>query len=147
MVKMCPICNHTGELAWRDGKYYCAMCGSEVDATLPQQPQYTAPAQPQTVSAVCPICGNRENNTFDGQQYRCAMCASRFNPQATQTQVYRAQTGYSSVNSGRIEELKKQKDKNLILGLIFVCIFWPVSIYFFYKLYTTNQELKALTGK
>lgn len=138
MVKTCSVCNHTGELTWRDGKYYCAMCGSEVSETAPT----AQPQQNLTVSDVtCPICKNGENNIFDGKKYRCALCGTSFDrPREEYTPTSFTYTG----NTQRVQELKKQRDKNLILGLVFVFLFWPVSIYFFYKFYKIGNELKAL---
>ena len=138
MVKTCSVCNHTGELTWRDGKYYCAMCGSEVSETAPT----VQPQQNLTVSDVtCPICKNGENNIFDGKKYRCALCGTSFDrPREEYTPTSFTYTG----NTQRVQELKKQRDKNLILGLVFVFLFWPVSIYFFYKFYKIGNELKAL---
>lgn len=138
MVKTCSVCNHTGELTWRDGKYYCAMCGSEVSETAPT----VQPQQNLTVSDVtCPICKNKDNNIFDGKKYRCALCGTSFDrPREEYTPTSFTYTG----NTQRVQELKKQRDKNLILGLVFVFLFWPVSIYFFYKFYKIGNELKAL---
>ena len=138
MVKTCSVCNHTGELTWRDGKYYCAMCGSEVSETAPT----VQPQQNLTVSDVtCPICKNKDNNIFDGKKYRCALCGTSFDrPREEYTPTSFTYTG----NTQRVQELKKQRDKNLSLGLVFVFLFWPVSIYFFYKFYKIGNELKAL---
>ena len=51
MIKKCNICGHTGELTWRDGKYYCAMCGTEIAETDPVvQPQPVMPTQSATTA-------------------------------------------------------------------------------------------------
>ena len=50
MNKICPICGHSGEVTWRDGKYYCAMCGHEIDETTPNVPD--APQVPMGAIAV-----------------------------------------------------------------------------------------------
>lgn len=149
MVKKCNICSYVGELTWRDGKYYCAMCGSEIAET---DPVVQAQPQVQTRSTVvvnnvnCPICKNAANNQFDGEHYRCSLCGTTFDlQQAAQSQQYGQFTGetYHS-RSGKIEELKKQKDRNIVIGVVCVFLFWPASIYFFYKAYQTNKELKAM---
>ena len=142
MTKTCNVCHHTGELTWRDGKYYCAMCGSEVAETEPV-------AQTQRASTVnnatCPICKNRENNLFDGYKYRCGLCGTPFDLH----QEFHVPT-HNAPNSNRFNreqyaaELKKKKNKNIGLGILFVMFFWPVSIYFFYKAYQTNKELMVL---
>lgn len=155
MIKACPICGHTGELTWRDGKYYCAMCGTMIPETDPVvQPQ--APVQqPQvqqyrsgtsTVNNVtCPICKNQANNLFDGVKYRCSLCGTQFDRQPEyQESQYNQYNSYGNPNSYRVQELKKQKDKYLGLGVLFLFIFWPVGAYFFYKMYQTNNELKSL---
>jgi len=146
MVKTCHICGHSGELTWRDGKYYCAMCGTHIEETQPEpQPQYTAPVRPSAYNAECPICRNRNNNTYDGQQYRCSLCGTRFDlNQPVQTQVYQATGSYPKTETYQVKELKKQKDKYMILGIIFICIFWPVGVYFFYKFHQTGKDLKRL---
>ena len=148
MIKKCNVCSHIGELTWRDGNYYCAMCGSKVEETQPQV-QVQAPVQPTVVAAnvVCPICRNKENNQFDGSQYRCSMCGTSFDlQQAAQAQQYEYSpqqfNGFASKQ--KIDELKKQKDRKILIGIVCVFLFWPASIYFFYKAYKIHQELKEL---
>lgn len=141
MIKTCHTCHHTGELTWRDGKYYCAMCGTEISETEPQvQPQRTAVVN----NATCPICKNRDNNIFDGTKYRCSLCGTPFDlQQPVQTpnyNQYNTNYGYSN----RAKELKKEKDKNVGLGILFVFLFWPVAVYFFYKAYKLHNEIKEL---
>lgn len=160
MIKRCGICSHVGELTWRDGKYYCAMCGSEIAETEPvTQTQYQA--QPRSVvttsNVMCPICRNKDNNLFDGMKYRCALCGTSFDLQQTpppQQQYQYQQQGYQqpynngapyyNVNSQRYAALKKDKDKKVTLGIVFIFLFWPASIYFFYKAYQLNEEMKML---
>lgn len=75
MIKKCPICHHIGELIWRDGKYHCAECDSEVSESVP----LILPQQDTVVNdVICPICKNGENNLFDGTKYRCALCGTPF---------------------------------------------------------------------
>jgi len=148
MIKKCEICSHVGELTWRNGKYYCAMCGSEVAETDPVvTPQPQVQARPSMVAAnvMCPICKNKENNQFDGIKYHCALCRTSFDlQQAAQLQQY-DQYGSASnsyAQSEKQKELKKERDNKVVLGIVFVFLFWPVSIYFFYKAYQLNNELK-----
>lgn len=141
MIKTCNICHHTGELTWRDGKYYCAMCGSEIAETEPTvQTQRSSTVN----NATCPICKNRENNLFDGNKYRCSLCGTPFDMH----QEFRVPTHSapsSSFNRDQYAaELKKKKNRNMGLGVLFVILFWPVSIYFFYKAYEANKELKII---
>lgn len=142
MIKKCPVCGHTGELTWRDGKYHCAVCDSEVSETEPQ----VQPINNTTVNNVtCPVCKNKENNQFDGSKYRCALCGTPFVPQQVpQTQSYAQFSHVNTQNAQRVQELQKQKTRNLVLGILFIWLFWPASIYFFYKFNQIGKELKAL---
>ena len=150
MIKKCHICAHVGELTWRDGKYYCAMCGSEIAETEPQY-QAVAEVQPEApaVNAVCPICKNNEGNQFVGTQYRCKLCGTMFDlgdeyyipQQAPATPSYGY--GYNYNNSAHIQELQKQKDRKIVTGIVFLFLFWPASVYFFYKAHKINQEIKS----
>ena len=45
-----------------------------------------------------------------------------------------------------IKELKKKRNNNIALGILFIYLFWPVSIYFFVKAHKRNKELKQLKG-
>ena len=150
MIKKCRICSHTGELTWRDGKYYCAMCGTEIAETEPVvQPQ--APVQQPRTSvvtvnnAICPICKNQSENLFDGNKYRCSLCGTTFEKEPEYQAPQYNNNSYNYQNSYRVQELKKEKDKYLGLGILFLFLFWPVGAYFFYKMYQTNNELKELT--
>lgn len=138
MVKTCSVCNHTGELTWRDGKYYCAMCGSEVAETAPQVKDQQNLA---ATDVTCPICKNKDNNLFDGSKYRCALCGTSFD---RPSQAYTPASFTNTGNTQRVQELTQKKDKYLILGIVFLFLFWPVGAYFFYKFYKTGNELKAL---
>lgn len=146
MVKTCHICGHSGELTWRDGKYYCAMCGTHIEETQYEpQPQHTAPAPTPVYDVECPICRNRSNNAYENGRYRCSLCGTRFDPnEPEQTPIYQATGYYPKTETYQVKELKKQKDKYVILGIVFICIFWPVGVYFLYKAYQTSKELKAL---
>ena len=144
MVKKCHICSHVGELTWRNGKYYCAMCGSEISET---QPQYQGQQQTNTVvsNAVCPICKNKDNNVFDGTKYRCALCGTSFDlHQESWQPQYSApyQTGYNT-NNTYIQELIQKRNRYRTLGVVFIFLFWPAAVYFFYKMAQINGELKA----
>ena len=44
----------------------------------------------------------------------------------------------------KIEELKKKRTTNIIWGILFIFLFWPVSIYFFWKVHKINKEIDAL---
>jgi len=150
MVKICGICGHKGELTWRDGKYYCAMCGSEIADTQPVvQPQSTNNAY--VSNAECPICKNAANNTYQNGKYHCAMCGTWFElRQPTYEPQHNTYNSYSGNYSGsaylrsqRYNDLKKEKSKNFGLGVLFIFLFWPVSIYFFYKYYKVKKEMQG----
>ena len=142
MIMECPICAHTGEPEWRNEKRYCAVCGSELYDDVSEVYQEESEEQ---CDAICPICRNDENNRPEGGKYRCSLCGTLFDleeeyyiPQQT---VSAATT--SNYNSGRRQELQKQKDNNITLGVIFLFLFWPVAIYFFSKAHKANKELKS----
>lgn len=149
MIKNCRVCGHTGELTWRDGKYYCAMCGSEIAEYEPNvkvqvqtQPEYNTVVQ----NVECPICKNQNGNTFDGEKYRCALCGTAFQLGKETHPVSHMHNGGAkpAQYSNHAGKLKKDKDLHIGLGILFVFVFWPVSIYFFYKAYKFSQELKDL---
>lgn len=140
MIKTCHTCQHTGELTWRDGKYYCAMCGSEISEKQPE-------AQPQRAATVnnvsCPICKNRENNLFDGTKYRCSLCGTPFDWRPEEP-VFTNRQQSSGSTFAYAQTLKEKKKKHLTWGIVCVFFFWPASIYFFYKAYQLNKELEIL---
>ena len=152
MNKVCSICGHAGENVWRDGKYYCAICGAEIDVTGPSAP---SPA-PETayaggtvpVDVTCPICRNANNNVLQNGKCRCALCGTAFD---MPRQSYDYQSGsnyqydyYGSSSVQRREELKKQRDKKVVWGIVWLLLFWPVGVYFFYKAYQLTQEMNRL---
>ncbi|MBQ2893417.1 MAG: hypothetical protein IJE24_04710 [Oscillospiraceae bacterium] len=145
MVKKCNICGHLGELTWRNGKYYCAMCGSEIAETDPVvhvQPAVQTPRSAVATNVTCPICRNKENNWFDGIHYHCALCGTSFDlQQAAQTQQFQQ---YNAAPAYTVQELRNQKDRNTTWGIVFIFLFWPASIYFFYKAHKANKQLKAM---
>ena len=151
MIKKCHICAHVGELTWRDGKYYCAMCGSEIAET---EPQYQAVVQPQQAApianAVCPICKNSEGNQFVDPQYRCKLCGTMFNlgdeyyiPQQNPAAPNYGYNYSSTYNSAYIQELQKKKDRKIVTGIVFLFLFWPASIYFFVQAHKLGKEIKS----
>ena len=142
MIKKCSACGHMGELTWRDGEYHCAMCDNVVTEDQPQTQHFY---DTRIDNPVCPVCKNKEDNQFDGSQYRCALCGTPFVPQQVQqAQPYVQFSDVHTQNMQRVEELKKEKNRNLIWGIVFIWLFWPVSIYFFYKFSKIRNELKAL---
>lgn len=137
MIQRCQFCNHTGEPIRREGRWYCAMCGGEI---------YPSQGQKQNTGivsgAVCPICKNRQENYYDGSKYHCALCEMSFDLDQ-QPWLPKRETYYGSrMANPRIEQLKKDKNRYRNLGILFIFLFWPVSIYFFYKFIQTSNELK-----
>ena len=49
-----------------------------------------------------------------------------------------------NVNADRIAELEKKKKHYLTWAIIWVILWWPVSIYFFYKYSQVSKELDSL---
>lgn len=114
MIKECPICHHIGELTWRDGKYHCDECDSEVSESVP----LILPQQDTVVNNVlCPICKNGENNLFDGKKYRCALCGTPFEwPKEVQAPSYAQDTGIK--NAG-----VTKKPRPVLRGISIFCFF------------------------
>ncbi len=145
MNKICKVCGHAGENVWRDGKYYCASCGSEIDVTQTENATSNQNGTAVGIQAVCPICKNANNNYLQDGQCHCSMCGSTFNMQQSSMNVN--PMGYSSNNpmiAARKAELEKQKNNRMVWGIVFVFLFWPVAIYHFYKLYQITQEISKL---
>ena len=146
MIKTCGICGHIGELTWRDGNYYCAMCGSRVEETQPAAKPQSAVHQ-QVSNAECPICKNSVNNVYQNGKYRCGMCGTWFElvqpAYEPRQNTYNTYSSNTRVRGPYYDELMKTKNKNFRLGVLFVFLFWPASIYFFYKYNKAKNELKA----
>jgi len=145
-MNRCKICGAAGEPVWREGKSYCASCGSMMET----EPVYAAPVVPvQPVRAVCPICKNADNNAMRDGKYVCALCATEFAVQQPQyQQVNVRQSAYQNLtspqNTGRRMELEKERNRKIVWGLVWVFLFWPVAVYQFYKAYQVHQELSNL---
>ena len=150
MNKICPICGHSGEVTWRDGKYYCAMCGHEIDETTPNVPD--APQVPMGAIAVdvtCPICKNSNGNTMQGGKCVCSLCGTTFDMPRISSSEPEQHNSYNSgysYSQSRLKELESDKNKKTIWGIVCVFLFWPASIYFFYKAYKIGQEIKSIRG-
>ena len=143
MKKTCPICGFNGENMWRDGKYYCASCGSEIEATQPDAPAAAAPQFTETtINAICPVCKNASNNTFKDGKAHCSLCGTSFD--LVQTTYNPTPVNNYLANSARIAELEKSRSKKVGWGVVWLIFFWPVSIYFFYQAYQLNEEIKRL---
>lgn len=145
MNKICKVCGHNGENVWRDGKYYCALCGSEIDVTQRDSNTNGAPSTEVAINVVCPICKNASNNTLRDGKCRCALCGTSFN---VNQQAYDPQSNMSALNVGCIAErradLEKQKNNKMLWGIVWLFIFWPVSVYHFYKMYQISKEISSL---
>ncbi len=154
MEVKCKVCGASAEPTWRDGKYHCAYCDSIIELT---QQDFSTQASKQDTSkvtgagdvkiqATCPICRNTENNVLrDGHCY-CAMCGMKFDfsqPVYTPPPASSSQ-GSSPLYSARRDELEKEKNNRIMWGIIFIFLFWPVSVYHFYKVYQITQELSKL---
>lgn len=145
MNKICKICGHNGENAWRDGKYYCASCGCEVDVTQYDSNIKIESSAEAVINAVCPICKNAKNNTLKNGKCHCVLCGTSFD---INQQVYNPHSNITAQNTNYVEarrvELKKKMNNKLLWGIVWLFIFWPVSIYHFYKMYQIWQEISKL---
>ena len=146
MNKTCKICGHTGENVWRENKYYCASCGNEIDVTQ-SEPQRNE----VIINIACPICKNAKNNTIREGKCHCSLCGTEFDPQTVAQPAYNTYNTYNTTpqyapayNDARRHMLEEEKSKRLLWGCVFLVLFWPVSIYHFYKLYQASQELSKL---
>jgi uncharacterized membrane protein YvbJ len=148
MNKICKICGHNGENIWRDGKYYCAACGSEVDGTRQDSNTNGSSSTETIINAVCPICKNANNNTLRDDKCHCALCGTLFD---FNQQAYNPQSDITAQNANYIatkrEELEKKKNNKLVWGIVWLFLFWPVSIYHFCKMYQISQEISNLTNQ
>ncbi len=148
MNKICKICGYAGENTWRDGKYYCASCGSEIDVTQTENAQSSNGQATNTsgnavpIQVVCPICKNDKNNYLQNSQCHCSLCGSTFSP--NQSYGMGGAAFGASVASARKAELEQKKSKRLKWGIVFLFLCWPVAIYHFYKLYEITQEISKL---
>lgn len=143
MNKICKICGYQGENMWRDGKYYCATCGSEIDVTVPTpSPVSNTAHTSNAANAICPICKNADGNTMSDGKYHCAICGTTFDL-PRQAYSYQPITGFSN-NTARLAELEKEKSHRLGWGIFWLIFFWPVSIYHFVKLYEVSKEISKL---
>lgn len=140
MQKICKICGHNGENVWKDGRYYCASCGSEIDIT--QQDSNTNCDSTETViDAVCPVCKNDNNNTLRNGKCHCALCGILFD---VNQQINNPQHIIGAYKTTRRAELEKQKNNRMVWGIVWLFLFWPISIYHFYKMYQISQEISNL---
>ncbi len=150
MNKICNKCGYNGENMWRDGKYYCAACGSEVDVTQQDSNTNRGSSTEIPINAVCPICKNANNNTLKNGKCYCSLCGTpfdfnqpRYNTMFDEDNIinnYKAER----YKAERIAELEKQKNNKMLWGILFVFVFWPVAIYFFHKMNKISQEISRL---
>lgn len=87
----------------------------------------------------------------------CSMCGTEFDyaptvsysnysqpvPQYGQAVGYHG-VNYKPVNAARREQLVQEKKHRMTWGIVFLFLFWPVSVYHFYKWYQDDKELSAL---
>ena len=152
MMKTCSVCQHTGEPTWRDGTYYCPMCGTVIDMTTPSPAQPTPPAQPTAtapagvaVAATCPICRNDAGNMLINGRCRCALCGSMFDyapPTYQQTYYQDSATAYSAGYPSRRQMLVKRRNSYRNWGIFWIFFFWPASLYMFYKMMKISDEIQ-----
>lgn len=144
MNKICKVCGHNGENVWRDGKYYCASCGSELDVTQQDSNTNEGRSSEVMINAVCPICKNANNNTLKNGRCHCALCGTSFDINQQAFTPPNATVPNNNDIAARRAELEKQKNSKLIWGIVWIFLCWPVSIYFFYKMYQISQEISKL---
>lgn len=147
MKKVCTICGHNGELVWRDGKYYCASCGCEIEVTQQDVNTNAASADVVYVKAACPICKNAVNNTASGGKCHCSLCGSSFvvSGQSADDDYDDTEDSFeSSQREARKIKLKQERDSKIVWAVVWLVLFWPVSIYYFWKIFQLSQEIDKL---
>ena len=145
MNKTCSICGNVGEPEIKDGKYICKTCGCTIGAVPAEEKKAEAPVSKASVtvnSVECPICKNKNGNTVKDGKCKCALCGTEFDPQANDKgTAATAGNAAKDAAAGTKEELEKERNKNIIIGAVFLLFFWPVSVYFFYKAYQISKNL------
>ncbi len=155
MNKVCRNCGHSGENVWRNGTYHCAMCDAEIDMTAPDaHDKYDAVDARQSggnvyLNAVCPICKNEKGNYMNSGKGYCALCGSEipinrsndgynnnYSNNYSNNNSRPANSGSRGAKSSWDEEREKEKKNSLVLGIVFLFVFWPVGIYFLWKYFT-----------
>jgi uncharacterized Zn finger protein (UPF0148 family) len=151
MNKVCRNCGHSGENVWRNGTYHCAMCDAEIDMTAPDAyDKYETVDARQSggniyLNAVCPICKNEKGNYMNSGKGYCALCGSEipinrsndgYNNNYSNNNSRPANSGSRGAKSSWDEEREKEKKNSLVLGIVFLFVFWPVGIYFLWKYFT-----------
>lgn len=145
MKKKCSVCGHEGEITWRDGSYYCAMCGSPIDVTQPggTGQDNLNEAGEIMIDATCPVCQNTSGNTFRNGKCHCSMCGTTFHV-VTASNNTQFDASNSSSLIARRAELEEEKKKRLHWGILFIFLFWPVAIYHFCKMAEISEEISKL---
>ena len=146
MNMTCNVCGSTAEPYIKDGKYICKTCGCAM-GDVPAEEKKPA-AAPENNGAVvnhieCPICKNKNENTVKNGKCKCALCGTEFDPQKNDNGVTppASKTDKKPTAKSSNEQLEKEKNKNIIIGAVLLFVFWPASIYFFYKAYQISKTL------
>ena len=105
-------------------EYKCNVCGSPIQADN------------NATAVTCTYCGAQQ------QINRCNPWESDAN--TTETENITIHEIIKQGESPKIKDLQKQSNENLLFAIISFFVFWPVSIYFFYKMYQINEEIKKL---
>ena len=141
MNKTCSICGNVGEPEIKDGKYICKSCGCTIGA-VPEEEKTEAPKSNAGVTVntlECPICKNKSGNTVKDGKAKCSLCGTEFDPTAKSAGGTGGNTA-SVGSAGGDDEFTKEKNKNIIIGVVLLFLFWPASIYFFYKAYKMGDN-------
>ncbi len=111
----------------------------------PSYSRPTPPPPPPVINVTCPICKNTVNNTLVNGKCRCGRCGSNFDFNQP-VYISNPDTGskHTDYTSKKRANLEKEKNNKLVLGIVFLFVFWPVAIYFFYKTYQISQEISKL---
>ena len=142
MNMTCNICGNVGEAEIKNGKYVCKTCGCVIgDAPAPESTKAAPAPDGVTVDTIeCPICKNKNGNTVKDGKCKCALCGTEFKPQTNDKSTTSSSgAANSGAKANGDDEFTKEKNKNIIIGVVLLFLFWPASIYFFYKAYKMSK--------
>ncbi len=83
-------------------------------------------------------------DSSSGRKERASDTSSTVSRPKADSSSYSGTRSSRKFDSVRKEELLKEKKKNTTLGIVFLFIFWPLAVYFFYKASQIGKEIDLL---
>lgn len=88
----------------------------------------------------------REQEALRQQEYQRRLEESRRQEEMMWKEAWRTtSTEINTYHTQQIQDLKKQRSKHVVRGIVWLCFFWPVSVYHFIKVYSLTQEINRLS--